>query len=71
MAVDMVAILDRLGAQVAGLGPVEFHMMIGAQPFHYGIETFPRPVEPLTKTMDGDPIATVAEAVIGRLELLT
>ena len=71
MTVHMVAVLDRLGAQVAGLGALDLSLMIGAKPFHNRIEVLTRPVELLTKPMDGDPIVAVAEAVIGRLELPT
>jgi hypothetical protein len=69
--VHMVAVLDRLGAQVAGLGALDLYVMIGAQPFPNRIEVLTRPVELLTQPMEGDPIVAVAEAVIGRRELPT
>jgi hypothetical protein len=70
VAVDVVAVLDRLGAQSAGLRALQLDLMIGAKPFDYGIEALTRPAKQRTKPMDRDGVATVAEALISGEKLL-
>ena len=69
MTVDVVAVLDRLRAQVVGPSAVKGDLMIGAQPFDDGIEALTRPGQQLTKPMDRDRGAIFTEALIGRPEL--
>ena len=67
---DVIAVLDRLGAQLAGLGALKLHVMIGAQSFDHRIEAFTRPWQQVTKLMDRDPIATFTDTLIGGEALL-
>jgi hypothetical protein len=71
LAVDMIALLDRLLIHLLRLGAVEFDLMIGAKGFDDRIETLTRPWKELTKPMDSDPVLVFREALIGPLELLS
>ena len=66
----VVAVLDRLGAQSAGLRTFQLDLMIGAKSFDYGIEALPRPAKQRTKPMDRAGVATVTEALISGEKLL-
>ena len=71
VTVYVVALLDLLSAQLAGLRASEFHVMRCTQPFHDGIEALRGPLKLWPKTMDGHPIAAVASPVVGGSELST
>ena len=71
LAVDLVARLDGIVAHLAGLGALEFDLMLGAKGFDYRIEALTGPRYQLAKAMDGDPIVAFAETEIGTLKLLT
>jgi hypothetical protein len=71
LAMDLVAVLDVCIAHLAGLGALEFDVMIGAKPLQHGIEALTRPGKQVTKMGDGDPIVTPSDARIGRVKLLT
>jgi hypothetical protein len=67
---DMIAILDSLGAQGAALGTLQLHLMISTKPFQHGIEALTRPGKQLPKTVDIDPIVAFSDTSIDRLKLL-
>jgi hypothetical protein len=71
LAVDLVACLDGVVAHLAGLGTLEFDLMLGAKRFDHRIEALTGPRNELAKAIDGDPILAFAEAEIGTLKLLT
>jgi hypothetical protein len=70
LAVDMGAVVERLGTQPAGLGTLKLHVMIGTERFDDRIEALTGPWQHVTKPMDGDGVAPVAEALIGHQEVL-
>ncbi len=70
VAMDLVAVLDHLRAQVAGLGALQLHVMIGTKSFQHGIEALTRPGKQVTKAVDRHPIVVWSDAPIGRLKLL-
>lgn len=70
MAMNVIAILDRLRTQVAGRGPLHLHLVIGTKVFQHRIEALRRPGQQLAKTVDGHPIVTFSDTPIGGLKLL-
>ena len=70
LAMDLIAVGEGLGAQLARRTGLEVDLLCGAQRLQDGIETLPRPQEPLAQAMDGDPVMVGGEALIGGLELV-
>ena len=70
MAMDLIAVGEGLGAQLARRARLEVDVLRGAQCFQDGIKTLPRPWEPLAQLMDGDAVGGRGKALIGSLELL-
>ncbi len=68
---DLVARLYSLLTHVVRRSAFEVNLLIGTQGFDHGIKALTRPWHQLTKSVDGDPIVTFVEAVIGVLKLLT
>ncbi len=66
---DIIAVLDGLGAQGATLGTLQLHVMISAKPFQHGIKALTRPGKQLTKTGDVDPIVALSDTPIDRVKL--
>jgi hypothetical protein len=71
LTVDLVAGVDGVCTHLAGLSALEFDLVIGAQGFDHGVEALAGPWHQLRQVVDGDPLMTFAEAVIGALKLLT
>jgi hypothetical protein len=69
LAVDMVAVCEGEGAQLALRDDLEVDMMIGAKGLQYGIETLPRPPQELAQPMDGNAVGVEVEAMGGGLKL--
>jgi len=70
LAMDLIAIGEGLGTQLARRARLEVDVLRGAQGLQDGIKTLPRPGEPLAQLMDGDAIGMRGKTLIGRLELL-
>jgi hypothetical protein len=70
LAMDLIAVGEGLGAQLARRAGLEVDLLGGAQRLQHGIETLPRPREPLAQLMDGDAIVVGGKALIGSLELV-
>lgn len=71
LAVDLIARLDGVVAHLAGLGTLEFDLMLGAKRFDHCIEALTGPRNQLPKSRDSDPTVAFAEAEIGTLKLFT
>jgi hypothetical protein len=67
---DLRAIGEGLGTQLARRARLEVDVLRGAQGLQDGIKTLPRPGEPLAQLMDGDALVVRGKALIGSLELL-
>lgn len=67
---DLIAVGEGLGTQLARRARLEVNVLRGAQGLQDGIKTLPRPWEPCAQLMDGDAIGVRGKALIGRLELL-
>src|SRR4030095_1435359 len=67
---DLIAIGEGLGTQLARRARLEVDVLRGAQGLQDGIKTLPRPWELLAQLMDGDTIVVRGKALIGSLELL-
>src|SRR5918992_816273 len=70
LAMDLIAVGEGLGTQLARRACLEVDVLRGAQGLQDGIKTLPRPGEPLAQLMDGDAIVVRGKALIGSLELL-
>jgi hypothetical protein len=70
LAMDLRAVGEGLGAQLARRADLEVDVLCGAQCLQDSIETLPRPREPLAQLRDGDAIVVGGKALIGSLELL-
>jgi len=70
LAMDLMAVGEGLGAQLARRADLEVDLLCGAQRLQDSIETLPRPREPLAQLMDGDAIVVGGKALIGSLELV-
>jgi hypothetical protein len=67
---DLIAVGEGLGIQLARRARLEVDVLRGAQGLQDGIKTLPRPREPLAQLMDGDASVVGGKALIGSLELL-
>lgn len=67
---DLRAVGEGLGTQLARRARLEVDVLRGAQGLQDGIKTLPRPWELLAQLMDGSTIVVRGQALIGRLELL-
>jgi hypothetical protein len=67
---NLIAVGQGLGLQLACRARLEVNVLRGAQGLQDGIKTLPRPWEPLAQLMDGDAIVVRGKALIGSLELL-
>jgi len=67
---DLMAVGEGLGAQLACRADLEVDLLCGAQRLQDSIETLPRPREQLAQPMDGDAVVVGVEALVGGLELL-
>ena len=70
LAMDLIAVGEGLGTQLARRARLEVDVLRGAQGLQDGIKTLPRPWELLAQLMDGDTIVVRGKALIGSLELL-
>jgi hypothetical protein len=70
LAMDLIAVGEGLGTQLARRARLEVNVLRGAQGLQDGIKTLPRPGEALAQLMDGDALVVRGKALIGRLELL-
>jgi hypothetical protein len=67
---DLIAVGEGLGTQLARRARLEVDVLRGAPGLQDGIKTLPRPGEPWAPLMDGDAIVVRGQALIGSLELL-
>jgi hypothetical protein len=70
LAMDLIAVGEGLGTQLARRARLEVDVLRGAQGLQDGIKMLPRPGEPLAQLMDGDALVVSGQALIGSLELL-
>ena len=67
---DLIAVGEGLGTQLARRASFEVDLLCGAQRLQNAIETLPGPREQVAQLMDGDAIVVRGQTLIGSLELL-
>jgi hypothetical protein len=62
---DVVPLLEHVGAQLVGRRSLQLHLLIGSQAFQYRSEALTRPGQEWTKTGAGRPIVPWRDTPIG------